>query len=221
MRNWLSYDGVLCQTLGKVTDCLCLSIVWIISCLPIVTVGAATTALYYTVNKVVRYGVTGILREYWRSFATNFKQSTGLWLILVLIFGLLAVSSYGSYILYRAGYLPKAMLIFLLVLWAAVTAWALYLFPYLARFHNSTVQIMKNSLWLAVCNFPRTVLLLLIFAVTVVGSVLIPMGILLLPAGGMLVSSYVLERVFRKYMSPEDLEAENLRYGNTVDEKEP
>ena len=217
MRGWLSYDGFLCQTLGKVTDCLCLSLLWIISCIPIITIGAATTALYYTIKKVVRYGITGILREFWYSFRLNFKQATVIWLMLVLIYGLLTMSCYGAYVLFLAKYIPKAMLFFLLLLLSAVTMWAIYLFPCLARFNNSTKQILKNCAWFAILNLHWTVLLLAIFVLTVVGSLLIPMGFLLLPAGGMLISSYILELVFRKYMSPEDLTADNLHNGKITD----
>lgn len=216
MRGWLSYDSFLCQTLGKVTDCLCLSLLWIISCIPVITVGAATTALYYTIKKVVRYGITGIFREYWRSFRLNFKQATQIWFMLVLIYGLLAMSCYGAYILYLAAYIPKALLIFLLILLVAVTMWAIYLFPCLARFNNTTKQIMKNCAWFAILNLHWTVLLLVIFMLTVAGSLLIPIFLLLLPAGGMLISSYILEIVFRKYMSTEDLTADNLYAGKTT-----
>lgn len=217
MRGWLSYDGFLCQTLGKVTDCLCLSLLWIISCIPIITIGAATTALYYTVNKVVKNGITGILREYWHSFRSNFKQATMIWLVLILIYGLLAISCYGAYVLFLAEYIPKAMLIFLLVLTAAVTMWAIYLFPCLARFNNSTKQIMKNCAWFSVLNLPWTILLFAILLLTIVATALIPIGLFLFPAGGMLISSYITERIFRKYMSPEDLAAEDLRCGKITD----
>lgn len=217
MRGWLSYDSFLCQTLGKVTDCLSLSLLWIISCIPIITIGAATTALYYTVNKVVKHGITGILREYWHSFRSNFKQATMIWLVLILIYGLLAISCYGAYVLYLADYIPKAMLIFLFVLAAAVTMWAIYLFPCLARFNNSTKQIMKNCAWFSVLNLPWTILLFAILLLTIVATALIPIGLFLFPAGGMLISSYITERVFRKYMSPEDLAAEDLRCGKITD----
>lgn len=215
--HWLSYDSFLCQTLGKITDCLCLSLLWIISCIPIVTVGAATTAMYYTIKKVVRYGITGIFREYWHSFRLNFKQATMIWLVLALIYSLLAISCYGAYVLYLAEFTPKAMLVFLLLLVSAVTMWAIYLFPCLARFNNSTKQIMKNCVWFAIQNLLWTILLLAILLLTIAATALIPIGLFLFPAGGMLISSYIMEHVFRKYMSPEDLAAENLHYGKIPD----
>lgn len=218
--RWLSYDSFLCRTLGKVTDCLCLSLLWVISCIPIVTVGAATTAMYYTIKKVVQYGITGIFREYWHSFRLNFKQATMIWLILVLIYGLLAISCYGAYVLYLAEYIPKALMVFLLLLVSAVTMWAIYLFPCLARFNNATKQIMKNCVWFAILNLPRTILLFAILLLTIVATVLIPIGLFLFPAGGMLISSYIMEHVFRKYMSPEDLAEENLRNGKITDANE-
>ena len=217
MRGLLSYDGFLCRTLAKITDCMCLSILWIIGCIPLVTVGASTTALYYTVNKVIRHGKPGIWREYWHSFRLNFKQATVIWIILLLVYGLLITSYYSAYLLYLEDQFSQIMLIFLLVLITVVTMWANYLLPYLARFNNTTKQLMKNCAWFAVLNFPWTVLLLLLCAVTVASSLLMPLGFVLMPAGGMLISSYILEHVFKKYMSLEDQTAENERNGVTID----
>lgn len=211
MRGLLSYDGALSRTLSKITDCMCLSVMWLICCIPLVTVGAATTALYYTVNKAVRYDRSGVWHSYWQSFRSNFRQATGIWLVLVLLYGVLVTSAICSYLLYMSGSISKSIWIILLVLLAVVTLWANYLFPYLARFNNATKQLMKNCGWIAVENFLWSILLLVISVAVVVGILLMPMGLFGLPAGGMLVSSYILERVFRKYMSTEDLALEDER----------
>ena len=219
MRGWFSYDGVINRVLSKAMDCMYLSLLWIVCCIPLFTVGAATTALYYTVNKVVRYDKSGIWREYWHSFRLNFKQATVIWLILLLLYGLLITSCYAAYQLYIVGQIPKIMLIFLIALVAVLTMWAIYLFPYLARFNNTTRQLMKNCGWFMLMNFVWSVLLFAIFVAVVVCSLFVPMGFVVLPSVGMLACNYILEIIFRRYMAEEDLAVDNERNRISSDKK--
>ena len=107
MFGLFNYDGPVVQTLNKVADGICLSVLWLISCLPLVTAGAATTALYYSVNKCIRHGEGHIWHEYWHSFLSNFKQATLLWLPLALLYGAIGASCYSCYLMCIAGNLPK------------------------------------------------------------------------------------------------------------------
>lgn len=219
MRGLFSYDGFLSQTLSKLTDCICLSILWLVCCIPLVTVGAATTALYYTVNKVVRQGGSGIWRQYWHSFRLNLKQATVVWLILVLVYGLLIVSGYYAFVLYAAGNVSKFYLIILIVVAAVVTMWANYLFPCLARFNNTIKQTMKNCCFFVVLNLIQSILHLIVFLATMAASVLYPIGLLFFPGVGMLLNSYIMESVFKKYISPEEFALEDTR-GAVEDERQ-
>lgn len=81
MGDFFNVDNKFFQGLGKIIDVICLSAFWFFLCIPIVTAGAATTALYYTVNKVIRNNRSYIGREFWHAFKTNFRQSTIVWLI--------------------------------------------------------------------------------------------------------------------------------------------
>ena len=149
MHSLFNYDGTLVQTCNKIFDSIILSILWLISCIPIVTIGAATTALYYTTNKCIRHGEGHIWHEYWRAFGSNFKQATLLWLLLMLVYGLLGGSCYSSYLMCTSGMLPKEMFYFLVIVIAIITAWANLIFPYLAKFQNTNKMILKNCLGIA------------------------------------------------------------------------
>lgn len=214
MGKFLSYDNFLNQALRKLADCFCLSLLWVLCCIPVVTVGAASTALYYTVHKAVRFNRGGIWQEYWRSFRQNFKQATLVWIILLLVYCLLIAGCYSAYLLYLAGSIPRAVLIFLLVLAALVTMWASYLFPHIARFQCRTKQLLKNCELMALLNFFRSILLLVLLAIAVLALLYIPLALLFVPAVYMWAGSYILERVFRKYMLVEDLEAEDMLNAN-------
>ena len=52
MSKLFAYDNPIWTMLGKVADALILSFFWLIFSLPIVTIGASTSALYYTTLKI-------------------------------------------------------------------------------------------------------------------------------------------------------------------------
>jgi uncharacterized membrane protein YesL len=97
------------------------------------------------------------------------------------------------------------------VLMLVVIAWAIYVFPYMARFENSTKLILKNSALMAIGNLPKTFMALMFFLACCIGTYLLPVVAIISPALGMLLLNYILEGVFERYMSDEDREAENER----------
>lgn len=208
MHGLFNYDGVFVQTMNRIADAICLSILWLVASLPVFTIGASTTALYYAMNKCVRRGEGGIWKTFWQSFRANFKQATGMWLILLPVYGLLIASCYSAWLMSAADNLPREMFYFLLVVLAFFFAWACFLFPYLARFQNTTKMIFKNCLGIAILNFPMALLHPVYLLISVLSVALFPLMILCAPGIYMVLSCYTLEPVFRKYMSEEDREKE-------------
>ena len=96
MGGFFDVDGKVYRFMEKITNCLIVSILWTIFSLPIITIGASSTALYYTVYKVIRNDTGHIWREFWNAFKNNFKQSTFLWIIFLLIIAFLGVDCYFS-----------------------------------------------------------------------------------------------------------------------------
>jgi uncharacterized membrane protein YesL len=88
--NPFSINSPVIQFLAKVADMIILNILTLILSIPIVTIGAATTALHYAVDKVFAEEGT-LLKNYFHAFVTNFKQSTVYWLLILLFSGCSAV----------------------------------------------------------------------------------------------------------------------------------
>ncbi len=211
MGRLFSYDSPIMQSINKIVDCVILSFLWLIFSIPLITVGASSTALYYTVNKVIRHNRSHVWREFWGSFKSNFKQSTLVWLILLLLYYLLGVDCIFVFNLAKAGKVGAWLLAPFIVTAVLVTMWMLYMFGYMARFYNSLKGILKNCAFLVIRHLLRSVLLTLIFAASVVIFLFLPVTIVILPAAGMYLMNLVLESIFVKYMSEEDLEAEAER----------
>lgn len=54
MPRGLNYDNKILSIVNVAVDMLILGIFWFVTSIPLVTIGASTTAVYYTVNKCIR-----------------------------------------------------------------------------------------------------------------------------------------------------------------------
>ena len=217
MGEFFNLDNKFFQGMGKIIDCICLSMLWLMLCVPIVTAGASTTALYYTINKVIRNNRGYMASEFFHAFKTNFKQSTIVWLILLLLYAIMGFDCYVMYQYAKAGVSYGAIYIVFAVLMMFTTMWAIYLFPYIARFENSTKAILKNGALIALSNLWKTLLLFAVLVAALFATYVFPPAVFILPSVYMLLANFILEKVFKKYMTPEDIEAEkerNMEYYN-------
>lgn len=204
-------DNGVMKAVGKIADIFCLSIMFIICSLPIVTIGTAATALYYTVNKVIRNDRGYVFREYVSAFKSNFKQTTPIWLLVLALAGLLGFDVYVMRGWAENGSKLGAFVVIFLIMGAFLLAWSFYLFAYMARFENTRKQSMKNALLMSLIHLPWTGLLVLLALVTAVIVYLIPISLVFVPGTFALIESFILEKIFWKYMSEEDREAEKER----------
>jgi uncharacterized membrane protein YesL len=181
---------------------------WVIACLPVFTVGTATTAMYYTAHKTLIRDRGYLLKTFWGAFRDNFKRATPAWLaqFVCLIVFTLDARIMGS--LAESGAVFQLMQYIFYVLLALLAVWFFYTVAYQARFENTVKNNLKNSAVIAFLHPLWSLLILLIFAVVLVLLWLVPFLIFLLPAVQFQLYDVILERIFRKYMKPEDLEQE-------------
>ena len=211
MGELFNFDNKFFRGFNKVIDCVILSMFWVIFCIPIFTVGAATTALYYTVNKVIRHGRSYIWREFWDAFRSNFKQATAVWLICLAAMAFMGADCYIMLQYARAGERIGSLYIVFVIFLMLLVMWQSYLFPYIARFENSMGAVLKNAALIAPANLPWTLLLLLLIVAAFLIAWVFPPVAIFLPGTYMVIANQILERVFRKYMSEEDIAAEDER----------
>ena len=208
MKNFLNYENDLMSTIAKVADSVTLGVLWLICSLPVFTAGAASAAFYFAFNRCIRQNSGYAWKTFFNAFKGNFKQATQIWLILL---GLIVMMLLDFYLLGSM----KDVLSFAPVILAAIIAllliclmWGLYLFAYLARFENPNKAVMKNSAVIMLLNMPWSIMLLLLFAVAVACFLFVPLVSLFTPTLYIFLANKILERIFRKYMTAEDLEKE-------------
>lgn len=163
MRFLFDPESQIMQILSRFCDIVTLNLVFLLTCIPIFTIGAANTALYDVVFRMDTDREGKMLPTYFHSFRENFRQSTIVWLAL-LLFGVatylnmtrFSVLGENSYLL---GY--GLFIVSMLVLVLEVFLFS-YSFPLLSRFRNSTRQTAINALLLAIGNLPRTLVVAVI-----------------------------------------------------------
>lgn len=162
MNRLLDMNSPMMQFLSRMGDVILLNLLTLLCSIPIVTVGAAVTALHVALDKLKK-DEGRLFPNFFNAFKANFLQSTALWLILVF-FG--AISAFGIFS-YTFGYRPEGMnvsaplivcLIFF-VLWLFTLSWT---FPLQARFSNTVFGTLKNALICSIAFFPRTLVIVII-----------------------------------------------------------
>ncbi|MGI5976697.1 MAG: YesL family protein [Candidatus Limivicinus sp.] len=156
-----SPDSKFMQAMSRLADLAVINMMYVICCLPVITIGAASTALYTVCSKMVYNRDSRLYRTFFKSFKENFKDSTILWLIylvtaLVLIADIYFFSQMPSPISY-AGIL---FCIFFLLLSMVVS----YTFPLLCHFENTKLGTVKNALTMSLAYLPRTIIILVLNA---------------------------------------------------------
>ena len=205
-----NYENPVWQFMGRIADLMILNAMALIFSIPIITIGASWTALYYCTVKIVRKEDTYVWTEFWNSFKSNFKQATIIWLILIPFLAILFVDALMWY--NDPTLLPKALKVTTVIVICIVLAITIYVFPILSHFDNTTRNTLKNAFLVSMINIPYTLyfMFLLFLPILIVWIDLrfmmldMLMGISL-PA---LLASFGWSRIFKKLEPPKQEEDE-------------
>lgn len=157
MGKFFNMDSPIMRFMTKVADIMILNLLFIVTSLPIITIGASWTSLYYVSMKLIRDEEGGIVRGFFHSFRINFRQATILWLGTVTVFAVLIAD---LLILARIDSpFAAAMNTSVLILGIVFLMILQYLFPLVAKFDASLKQTLKNACLIAVGHLPKTVLM--------------------------------------------------------------
>ena len=148
--KFFSYESKFSQLLLKLCRACYLNLLWFLCSIPIITIGAYTTALYYASLKIVRDEDNHVGAQFFRSFRENFRQATVIWLILLGVGLFLGADGYIVYHLRQSSLGPAGVLwtLVLAVLIAAAVVYVivlLHVFPLLASVSNTNTAMLKNA----------------------------------------------------------------------------
>ena len=193
MGSMFNADSGFSRFMNRVSDLFILNILWIICSIPIITIGASTTALYSVDLKLLDNEEGYIIKSFFKAFKENFKKSTIIWLIIMLISVILGVNlvfwlKCGLSISYFA--LP--FILFSLFIFLLVTP---YIFPALTKAKCSILNIIKYCFFVSLKNLPYSILILLFGASVLFATIYFPVVFLFIILLGVSIHSYMVSRI--------------------------
>jgi len=158
VQKFFDVDNPIWRFMNKLVDMVLLTVVWAICCLPIVTIGAATTALYYVTMKMTLDIDGYIYKDFFKAFKSNFKQATGIWMIMLTFCLVLTGSSVWYYkINSPLGAFALPILFIAAGLFLIVST---YIFPLLARCEVTVKQLIQMAFVMSLKNFGWTLFMI-------------------------------------------------------------
>ena len=189
----------LLRFLEIIADLCIVSVYWLVCCIPIVTIGAASAALYSAVTRVIRNEKGTLTRTFFAELRQSFKQ--GIILSLVFAGGCVLICVYvflGNSIPLEAEYfIIYWVVVFILAVILASTF--IYVFPLLACFRQKTWALIRTGFILSVGYPVKTLGLICMLALAALIIFKIPLLILLLPGTYAFLASIILEPVIEKH----------------------
>ena len=143
MRSVFDPEGPILQFITKIVYSVWLNILWFICCMPIITIGPATTALFYSCQKMARDEEGYITRSFFHSFKENFRQGVFIGLIMTVLGGFLGFDAFVLLRLYKTSPFWAIVTAVFLVACAAWLLVSMWIFPLLAHFNNTTATMFK------------------------------------------------------------------------------
>lgn len=211
MQALFSPDSRFMRIMSRVADLILLNLCYLLTCVPLFTIGAASAALYTVCFHFGTAEEKGVIRSYFRAFRENFKRGTGVWLIVLLCGAAALVNAWVFYAM--PGGLRFLSVIFAILFVLALLIFG-YAFPLLSQFDDGVWPTLRNALILSLGYLPRS---LLIAVVNVVPFILMLTDFYLFLQAAFLwtvlyfslaayVNTFLLKGVFAPYLTDDNEE---------------
>ena len=200
-------DSPLMRFLTKIADLMVLNILFCVTSIPLITIGASWTALYSVTLKMVRDEEGSVSRSYFRSFRQNFRQATLLWLGVLVVLALLVLDIRVLNGV-AGGTAPGLLRVGVEILAFLGIMVLQYLFPSLARFEASLADTLKNACMMALAHLPKTALMTAAVVgavwITLINNTTIAIGLMVWPLIGFSLMAFgnsgILRKIFDNYV---------------------
>lgn len=195
----LSLDSPIVDKTNQIADIIILGFLWLLTSIPIITMGPASIALYYAMVKSVRKKHDTAINAFFYSFKQNFRQgieATFLYLGYggIIIYYILLAQSHLFF--QKNSYMTVAMGI---IITAPFISTGLYIFPIISRFENVLLKQIFYALHMSVGNIITTGFLCVLLVLVCLLIYLYPFLLIVLPGFFVYASSFFIEKIFRRY----------------------
>lgn len=159
-------DNIIVRVLTKIFDLILLNILFIVCSLPVITIGASLTALYTVLLKMAENEEGYIARGFLSAFKKNFRQSTIVWIILLIIGVFIATDI--TIIFSVRGTVRNVGLVLISIVLLFYIMEIVFIFPLIAKFENTTLQMFKNAILIPASKLPAAVMAMVIVVMCIV-----------------------------------------------------
>ncbi|OYP08761.1 putative membrane protein YesL [Lachnotalea glycerini] len=197
MKNIFDYDNPVWRVIGQLVDLCFITVLWAICSIPIITIGASTTAAYYTILKMVSHQEKYTISSFFDSWKKNFAESTKAWMLLLTV-GVILVS---DLVLFYNNPSPLFDILFwfLMIVSVVLVMVATWTFPVIARCADSFKEQLKMAFYLAIHYFSWTILMIVVTVCVLAISIFVYWPLLFLSIGGIIyVHALIINQVFNR-----------------------
>lgn len=174
MLQLFSPNSTFGRWMAFILDALLISIAWAVCSLPVVTIGASTSALHRVAQNWMRERSDCDLKAFFAAFKENFKHGTAVWLILLVPLAVILYNAYAVWIaLVETSDMVRWMILLTFVVWMAT---AVYAFALQATFENAPLRTVLNALRIAVAHPGTTLILIILFLFAIFCALVFPYG---------------------------------------------
>lgn len=206
MRNLFDINGPVIRTITLIFDLFLLGALWLIFSLPLLTMGAASSAVYAVVYRYIRRENGYLWRTFWDSYKDNVLHRIPAWIAALLVLFVLTIDVLVFRTRLITGQSFGAVYYITLLLFLIACIWIVYLTAYMAMFNGTVTECLRLSFMMV---YLHPISAAYVGGVLLVGALIftsIPGLLLLFPGTIAWAASYTLEKVFTQHMSADDVE---------------
>lgn len=214
MSGFFSAEGKFFSITSRIVDMIVITLLWIVGCIPIVTILTSTASLYHTTVKCIRYERGKVFEEFKEAYIKNLKQGIQLTVCYGIVGCVIGFIDYRVFALMesRAGaaFILAVGMLILTVLYLMNVLW---LIPVFSRFANTFGKIIQLNFVIATRYMIRSIPMFL----TIIVSVILVLAsfplVIVFPSLAMLLISYLAEKGLHRYMPKQEEDNGDWRYG--------
>lgn len=214
MGGIFSVEGKFFSVTSRILDMVVITLMWVVGCIPIVTILTSTSSLYHTTVKCIRYDRGKAYTDFIEAYKKNLKQGIPLTILFGIIGAVIGWLDYRVFFLsqsrtstvfvFAVGMLIVTILYLLNVLWIV---------PVFSRFSNTFGKILQLNYVISTRNIIRSIPMFLVIIAAVIFILASNPLIFIFPSLVMLINSYLFEPGLHKYMPKQEEDNGDWRYG--------
>lgn len=209
-------DNPVFRFLSRLVDLVVLNVIFLISCIPIFTIGTALTALYYVCINDWDPQDAHIIKKYTKSFKENFKKSTVIWFIMLAAGVIIGTDLWYILSQWRTtgsdGY--KIGIVLCTICFILYLCIFTYVWPIQAKFENKILRTIQNALGMAIAHLPETIIAWCIAGIALYCvykyTIMLAVCLILTFSAVAYIQASLFRNVFRPYMEQEDAGADKV-----------